>query len=65
MNKWKKLGNVTSADDKSFGSQRSRQKTSFESFRRSLDKKSESLTPQKNKSFCFEYLKNRKVNKRK
>jgi len=45
MNKWKKLGNVTSADDKSFGHHPSREKIPFQSFRRSLEKKSESRTP--------------------
>ena len=65
MNKWKELQNVTSGDDKSFGSHHSQEKVPYQSFRKSLENKSERHTPKKNKSFCFDYLQKRKVNRRK
>lgn len=64
MKKWKIVGSVASGEDKSFRSDQSREEMPFQSFRQSLRNKSEHHSPEKDKSFCFDYFEKKKTDRR-
>jgi hypothetical protein len=52
---WKAVGSVNSEDDKSVRSNRSRMDINTEPFHQSLKRRS-NLSPEANRSFCYEYF---------
>jgi hypothetical protein len=60
---WKSIGSVHSGEDKSVRSNRSREELPFESFRQNIARRS-NLSPDPNRSFCFEYFEHKKEDSR-
>ena len=61
MKMWKVVGSVNSGDDRSVRSNRSRVEIQAEPFSQSLKRRS-NLSPEANRSFCYEYFEKRRHN---
>jgi hypothetical protein len=60
---WKSIGSIQSGDDKSMRSNRSREELPFEPFRQGHARRS-NLSPDPNRSFCFDYLERKREDSR-
>jgi hypothetical protein len=60
---WKSIGSVHSREDKSVRSNRSREELPFEPFRHGMARRS-NLSPDPNRSFCFDYIERKKEDSR-
>lgn len=56
---WKSIGSMHNGDDKSMRSNRSREELPFEPFRQGHARRS-NLSPDPNRSFCFDYFERKK-----